>query len=925
MTGVEIQQLPKPWPSIQKLLDGVDEHCDGKSSNVMLLANVDSEIPPLHFKVRYQLEVCLSHGILNEMTITESFVMTLAKMAPDHATSILERGANGKKRIFRPHDLFDKPEFNQRTLSRKIPFYCSSTRSATVTPTAIYYHTPVVETSNRVVRHYHQFVDRFLRVRFSEEKDEGRVNPSGDASNEPVFSRIERVLRNGIVLGDRHYEFVAFGNSQFREHGAWFFARTPEMDASAIRDWMGDFSSIKNIGKYISRLGQCFSTTWAMNFTSFEVKTSEDVIRNGFCFTDGIGKISLPLAQRIADILNLKGAWHDPPSAFQFRLRGCKGMLAVDPNIGPNTIVIRRSQEKFPAGHQALEIIRVSRYAAASLNRQLIAILSTLGIPDQYFHGKVDQMLTQLESAMTNEAIAASMLQKNVDINESSLKLAAMILDGFMRAKDPFTISLLQLWKAWSLKYLKEKAKILIEEGAFVLGVTDETGTLKGHYEASRCGPESTREEALQSLPEIFLRVSDEKKRGFYKVITGVCILARNPSLHPGDIRVVHAVDVKSLHHLKNVVVFPQNGDRDLPNMCSGGDLDGDDYVVIWDEYLIPPKTNFPPMSYTSPKPEENPAGVTVADMRKFFVEYIKNDRLGSIANNHLAMYDQSSEGVKDARCLELAQLHSKAVDFPKTCIPAIMTHDLRTKRWPHFMGKDHLPQHLRYHSKKILGQLYDRIGSFDYAPKLELSFDERILNAFDPDENLTQVATEIKAEYDAEIRQVMIKHGIATEFEVWTAFVLRHNESSKDYTFSEELGKLMANLTGHFRKMIHKKLDGDKPDALLRFAHAMYVVTQRQVSTAAEPLISFPWLLQTELGKIANDAGFRQETAPLEQGKMDTALEGFEHLGIAGAEGRSKGKVIEGDLMEFETESPFVPSLEEWDNMAARARALKD
>jgi RNA-dependent RNA polymerase len=29
-------------------------------------------------------------------------------------------------------------------------------------------------------------------------------------------------------------------------------------------------------------------------------------------------------------------------------------------------------------------------------------------------------------------------------------------------------------------------------------------------------------------------------------------------------------------------VVLPANGDRDLASQCSGGDLDGDDYTVIW-------------------------------------------------------------------------------------------------------------------------------------------------------------------------------------------------------------------------------------------------------------------------------------------------------------------------------------------------------
>lgn len=59
-----------------------------------------------------------------------------------------------------------------------------------------------------------------------------------------------------------------------------------------------------------------------------------------------------------------------------------------------------------------------------------------------------------------------------------------------------------------------------------------------------------------------------------------------------GDVRLASAVDLPELPHLKNVIVFSTQGERDLPNMCvmftrplivaklisrlGGGDLDGD-------------------------------------------------------------------------------------------------------------------------------------------------------------------------------------------------------------------------------------------------------------------------------------------------------------------------------------------------------------
>lgn len=49
------------------------------------------------------------------------------------------------------------------------------------------------------------------------------------------------------------------------------------------------------------------------------------------------------------------------------------------------------------------------------------------------------------------------------------------------------------------------------------------------------------------------------------KVVHGNVVITRSPALHPGDVRVVTAVDVSSnslLRGLSNVVVFSQKGPR---------------------------------------------------------------------------------------------------------------------------------------------------------------------------------------------------------------------------------------------------------------------------------------------------------------------------------------------------------------------------
>lgn len=466
-----------------------------------------------------------------------------------------------------------------------------------------------------------------------------------------VFTRIFRTMINGITIGDRRYEFLAFGNSQFREHGAYFIAPLPHFSAPSIRRWMGSFKEIRVVAKHAARLGQCFSTTRAISGAKVTVVEIKDIERNGFCFTDGVGKMSIFLAKLTASELGITQSNGWPPSVFQFRLGGCKGVLAVSPDAKGREIHIRPSQYKFPATHEGLEIIRCSQFAGASLNRQLISVLSALGVPDETFLQKLKVQLSNLEQAMTDEKLALNLLQKDIDANQMTLEVAGMILDGFQKAEEPFVTSLLQLWRAWSIKYLKEKARISIAKGALLLGCIDETASLKGHFNAKPPSEGSTspgkREE---SIPEIFVQISKAHDNEPF-VVKGPMLLGRNPSLHPGDLRVVRGVDIPALRHLTNVVVFPQTGERDIPSMCSGGDLDGDDFLVMWDTDLLPRDWNDEPMDYKAPRPITLERDVTTKDITSFFVTYMKNDTLPRIAHAHLALADYSEDGVRDEKC----------------------------------------------------------------------------------------------------------------------------------------------------------------------------------------------------------------------------------------------------------------------------------
>lgn len=103
---------------------------------------------------------------------------------------------------------------------------------------------------------------------------------------------------------------------------------------------LGRFDHIQTVAKYGARLGQYFSTTRAMQ-TTVTVRTIEDIERNGFTFTDGVGKLSLFLAQMAAQDLGLQNTFNDLPSLYQFRLGSCKCVLALDPAVKKTDVHIR--------------------------------------------------------------------------------------------------------------------------------------------------------------------------------------------------------------------------------------------------------------------------------------------------------------------------------------------------------------------------------------------------------------------------------------------------------------------------------------------------------------------------------------------------------------------------------------------------------
>ena len=224
---------------------------------------------------------------------------------------------------------------------------------------------------------------------------------------------------------------------------------------------------------------------------------------------------------------------------------------------------------------------------------------------------------------------------------------------------------------------------------------------------------------------------------------------------------------------------------------------------------------------------------------------------------------------------LELAALHSKAVDYVKTGLPAEMPKRLRPRKWPHFMEKKHKPKSATYHSDKILGQLYDKVVSVDFTPQYGEPFDKRILRAYELDDALLKVVRQIKSKYDTAMLRIMAQQEIKTEFEIWSTFVLSRPRVGSDYKVQEEVGRISEALKERFRLVCIELAGGKDFSVLGPFVAAMYKVTKEELDIAlaecrstkivgglevpkrkmvpkSMPLLSFPWLFEKELARIA-------------------------------------------------------------------------
>ncbi|KAJ3821510.1 RdRP-domain-containing protein [Lentinula raphanica] len=592
-----------------------------------------------------------------------------------------------------------------------------------ITPSRQVLEGPLPDLSNGIVRLYQDYQDCFIRVSFQDE-DGGKPRREPNlAIDDLLDKRYKPVLLDGIDIGGRHFEFLGYSMSSLKDYTFIFvtpFRRNGELvNAERIRKGFGNITkALYRPALLGARWGQMFSASMPSirlepsQLVKIDDIMSSNAVGQNAVFSDGCSPAAPDLMRAVARILAPSSKII--PSCFQFRLGGAKGVFYSDPQLSGSILCLRPSQTKFESPDMNLDItLSSSRPLALFLNRPLIALLEHHGVPKPNFikfqdmaiqdTQRIRHSLVEAATVFAQHGLGTSFQLESLFRNIGQilhLEIAQHVSDT-----DDNTAQLVILKIAIAhgithiLREIKHRSRIRVPGSYTLLGICDEWNCL---------------EEG-----EIFAQIFDPRTQK-QEQIEGRVLITRSPQIHPGDCQFVEAVYREELAHLKNVVVFSCKGDRSLPSMLGGGDLDGDIYNLILEDAFHPPKPYTAQAgAYMPLQPTVTPHPCGVKDVVDFVINYIKSDLVGYISTLHLRISDLN--GLDCADCLKLAEAASHAVDFPKVGT-AVNFKDLpkppNGPRPDYLSGEGYRPRpgdDRHYPSSKILGELFRRVPTDEY------------------------------------------------------------------------------------------------------------------------------------------------------------------------------------------------------------------
>ncbi|KAL0803063.1 hypothetical protein Bca101_058239 [Brassica carinata] len=586
------------------------------------------------------------------------------------------------------------------------------------------------------------------------------------------YTTYRRIAKNGIMLGLRRYQFFVFKDGgkeekkkDFSTKGVkCYFIRTDSTSANDMgtpyifsgksvyeaRMHFMHVHTLPSLANYMARFSLILSKTKKlevdMTGITFEKiddihchdQNNNDVLdKNGkpCIHSDGTGYISEDLA-RMCPVNVVRGKClrsdkvqevcaHDPPLLIQFRMfydgYAVKGTFLLNKKLPPRTVQVRPSMikvSKDPAlsnfsTFDSLEVVTTSNPPKRTkLSRNLVALLSYGGIPDEFF---LDTLLNTLEETKTifnnkRAALKAALHYGDMDDHNA----AQMILVG-IPLDEPHLQDQLFTFSKTEKKDLKA-GKLPVSESYYLMGTVDPTGLLK---EDEVC---------------VILESGQ---------ISGDVLVYRNPGLHFGDIHVLKATYVKALEEYvgnsKYGVFFPQKGPRSLGDEIAGGDFDGDLYFISRNPELLEHfKPSKPWVSLTPPtkgNSARKPSHLSPKELEEeLFDMFLKarfhaSNVIGMAADSWLAIMDrflilgdESAEEKAEMKkkMLKLTDIYYDALDAPKKGAKVSLPEELKPDIFPHYMERDQ-----KFKSTSILGMIYDFVKSQtaeEHRPSSEIS-----------------------------------------------------------------------------------------------------------------------------------------------------------------------------------------------------------
>lgn len=576
---------------------------------------------------------------------------------------------------------------------------------AYVTPTSMYLSGPNRVPGNRVLRMFsREYMEYFLRVTFVDENGQ-ELSYERNVKFDPIYERFKKFLsRDGFCIAGRTFSFLGFSQSSLKTHACWFMSDFlvgfKGWHASSVLRELGDFENIRCVGRCAARIGQAFSDTRSpVQISSDSIVHIDDIKKKKYVFSDGVGRISQELVEEIWEKQGINDA-KVKPVVFQIRFAGSKGVVALDSRLQGRRLELRPSMIKFSSKANFLEVCVAARPLKLYLNRPLITILEDLGVNTAHIEFLQKQALEKIVEVKSPKYAASFFKHYGVGTGAVDIPQIILLLDkiGINYKEIDFLFKAHHLAMYVALKELKYKARIPVPLGYTLMGVIDETGYL---------------EEG-----EVYCSCENEE---VVDVLQGRCVVTRSPALLAGDVQYAHAVVVPNdspLSHLRNVIVFSQNGERPLCNMLSGGDLDGDLYQIIFDPELFPRRIG-KPADYLPNEPIVLDRPCTLDDMGHFFVDYMQNDRVGQLSTIHLETSDFEPLGVFHPACVALARMATVALDYGKSGIMVDMSELPRqgARPKPDFMIYE--PRVLTFERSTIDREIEEEVGEdTDQAPR---------------------------------------------------------------------------------------------------------------------------------------------------------------------------------------------------------------